>query len=851
MKTANDRAPRGGTPAAPGPAVGLERFVHPALRRSADVLYRARAFIALLLGFDALLIAATLVCAINFLRGASPAYQLDGMLICSVLTGGISLLLALLRRRGNFAFCAIATVLLAEVAVSAGIVLSGGVAHSATAQLLVVPPLMAYFFLGLRWGNRTVLLSFAAVFLLAIAEPHGLRFSLADVSEQDQHIVQLMVCFIGISTVAALAWLYELTSMKLQQERDREHERVVALSNTDTLTGLANRRSFDAQLQRRVDAQAGAPRQGRYALCCLDLDGFKPINDRYGHDVGDEVLRAIAARLREAFAEEDLVGRHGGDEFMVLFELPQAAAGAVEQRMEQTARRLLALLGAPVETAVGPLQVSASLGFAVYPDEAATARSLREAADRAMYRAKAAGGSAWRRYAGAAAAAAGSSAVAAGASAAPMAEAAPRADRQPAGLGSPMPAAKGRTGRRPSDPWRAIDFFVHPALRLDLLKFHRARFLVMTLLLVCAVVGGTVMAMGVLPFSTASKRATIAVCGPLFLLTLLLLSVLRRSGDYRLCSRALVLTSGAFILIGIAISGGVGASASAPILLFIPVSAFFFGGLRWGAVSVAICLLAVALSAWLELSGVQLPNLVDASQETHYRFINSLIYIASVSGIALINELTASDLKRERDREKELVQQLARTDPLTGLANRSSFDDELKARIERHRAATQRAAFALCYLDLDGFKPINDRHGHDVGDEVLQAVSARLRAALHHSDCLGRQGGDEFTLILDAVTDATQIEFIAGRLAESIATPIATRVGEVRVAGSFGFAAFPEHGQDADALKRAADIAMYAAKRGRRGWSCYGPQMATDVPAPDGGDAAGAPQAHAVRQAAS
>jgi diguanylate cyclase (GGDEF)-like protein len=122
-------------------------------------------------------------------------------------------------------------------------------------------------------------------------------------------------------------------------------------------------------------------------------------------------------------------------------------------------------------------------------------------------------------------------------------------------------------------------------------------------------------------------------------------------------------------------------------------------------------------------------------------------------------------------------------------------------------------------LDLDGFKPINDEFGHDVGDEVLQIVSERLLGCLRESDYVGRQGGDEFMLIFDAVNTTAQVEVFAKRVAQMIELPIHTSVGSLHVTGSLGFALFPGSADDADALKTAADRAMYAAKRSRSGWS--------------------------------
>jgi diguanylate cyclase (GGDEF)-like protein len=129
----------------------------------------------------------------------------------------------------------------------------------------------------------------------------------------------------------------------------------------------------------------------------------------------------------------------------------------------------------------------------------------------------------------------------------------------------------------------------------------------------------------------------------------------------------------------------------------------------------------------------------------------------------------------------------------------------------------------LCYLDLDGFKPINDRYGHDVGDEVLRVISERLRSCIREGDSVGRHGGDEFTLLFNSVRNETEVELIARRLVQAITPPISTSAGVVSVQGSLGFARFPSDGDNEDALKSAADKAMYLAKAQGGGWRSYRP----------------------------
>lgn len=153
--------------------------------------------------------------------------------------------------------------------------------------------------------------------------------------------------------------------------------RVAALK--DPVTGLANRRLLDDELEAAV---ARAERTGgSLAVVVIDLDEFKQINDRHGHSVGDEVLRATGARLAAAIRAGDVAGRFGGDEFLaLLFDADAQEADALVERLEQ------ALL-APVATAIGPLPVRASVGLA-HLQQDQQPLELLNAADRAMYAAK-------------------------------------------------------------------------------------------------------------------------------------------------------------------------------------------------------------------------------------------------------------------------------------------------------------------------------------------------------------------------------------------------------------------------------------------------------------------------------
>ena len=151
----------------------------------------------------------------------------------------------------------------------------------------------------------------------------------------------------------------------------------------------------------------------------------------------------------------------------------------------------------------------------------------------------------------------------------------------------------------------------------------------------------------------------------------------------------------------------------------------------------------------------------------------------------------------------------ARHDQLTGAVNRIGFHETLSAATR----ARDRAAAALFYIDLDGFKPVNDAHGHDVGDALLCAVVERLRASVRDGDTVARLGGDEFAVLAEGIADAAQLELVSARLEDAFARPFAVPGRSFSVTASIGRAVWPVDGDGPEALLRRADAAMYDVKR--------------------------------------
>lgn len=165
----------------------------------------------------------------------------------------------------------------------------------------------------------------------------------------------------------------------------------------------------------------------------------------------------------------------------------------------------------------------------------------------------------------------------------------------------------------------------------------------------------------------------------------------------------------------------------------------------------------------------------------------------------------------ERKNAEQRLQHLALHDSLTGLSNRTLLFDRVGSTIAAARRS--RTSFALFYLDLDCFKPINDAHGHDVGDAALKIIADRLSSCVRESDTVARVGGDEFILVVRDVSGRKTAEGVATKVIAALSEPMAIDKQSFQIGASLGIALYPEHGTDADTLMQHADAAMYTAKR--------------------------------------
>lgn len=175
--------------------------------------------------------------------------------------------------------------------------------------------------------------------------------------------------------------------------------------------------------------------------------------------------------------------------------------------------------------------------------------------------------------------------------------------------------------------------------------------------------------------------------------------------------------------------------------------------------------------------------------------------------IGVVSDISAEEAARER------IEFLALHDALTSLPNRAQFNTRLDAMCEKSGIRKH----AVLFLDLDGFKPINDTLGHEAGDEALKIAAHRLRRELAANDFVARLGGDEFVAICEGITEPDAAIAIGRRLLDTISQPMTLFGHACQMGASIGIALYPHHGRSATEILTAADHAMYAAKRAGKG----------------------------------
>lgn len=261
-------------------------------------------------------------------------------------------------------------------------------------------------------------------------------------------------------------------------------------------------------------------------------------------------------------------------------------------------------------------------------------------------------------------------------------------------------------------------------------------------------------------------------------------------------------------------TGGLHATGIPLLLMVIPALGFCLGGERIGMLWTLIVIvgLGVLRSGLFDERFVVLPLASQAVER-----IDNIIWtigLVSLGGILMVYEKMYRWYSNRLYRERERYYQEAHRDALTGLANRRAFERTLRLWVADARCTGR--SVVMVYMDLDGFKPVNDALGHRAGDAVLREVGRRINACLRDIDLGARLGGDEFGVLVGDLRSPEEARDIIQRLCSILSRPIYYMGRPIEISASIGAAVFPLDGASAEQLQQVADERMYAQKRHRR-----------------------------------
>lgn len=372
-----------------------------------------------------------------------------------------------------------------------------------------------------------------------------------------------------------------------------------------------------------------------------------------------------------------------------------------------------------------------------------------------------------------------------------------------------------------------LDYFV-PSNIEDINDKFRARVLVAILLTYSLILVAAVISVSSTPEISISALSRIynLLIIPIFGF-LCLLSLYKLFGSHQLCGNIAVSFVSILIFATTFYSGG---PYTSPVnfLTHIPVIlAFCILGKKAGASWAAIVLIIQASLIASNLLGFDFPNTIS----NNYLRLNTasywLISFTASAAVVIAYEMMNHQLISERDDQRLRLEYLATHDELTGLANRVLFNTTIATAIKR--ASRGKNKLCLLFIDLDGFKNINDSCGHSIGDEVLISTGQRIRNSIRSSDMVARLGGDEFAVILEGIDNRANVGSIIKKVETSISSPLSIREHQVSVGASIGCAIYPADGSTVEELLNNADTLMYSQKNQINKKNLTGIQHATTV----------------------
>jgi len=342
-------------------------------------------------------------------------------------------------------------------------------------------------------------------------------------------------------------------------------------------------------------------------------------------------------------------------------------------------------------------------------------------------------------------------------------------------------------------------------------ELHRQRILVMTsafwLILVLFL---TILVPLFTPLTPQGKVAAEALFVATFFGVLSSMLILRLRQDRITALNVMLLIYGSSFAAACFVFGGT-TSPTLPLLLLIPA----FAGIV-GSVSLCVAWGALVLAFWVglyqaERGGMEVLQIIVPQ---NYSLAMLLTYTAmafAVVSIILIYAEMNKALRRDLQDSNSELEHLSSHDQLTRLPNRRFYDERISMALRR--AAEQGGMTGLLFMDLNGFKKVNDAYGHGAGDKLLQAVAHRVQSNLRETDFVARLGGDEFVAVIEDVHSPDEITRIAHKLSHAIEQPLYVRHHLLNFSASIGVAIFPMDGRQQQELEEKADKAMYLAKK--------------------------------------
>jgi len=596
------------------------------------------------------------------------------------------------------------------------------------------------------------------------------------VAELSYWIVELLCALLFMAVVLPAVGDYKAAIRAMIVDSEARRDKIAYFADHDLLTGLPLLRLVRDHLD--MACRRAQRSGGKAALLFIDLDGFKALNDSEGHEAGDVCLKAVADRLTQRLRGEDTAARIGGDEFVVVLDEVSGSEGAA-----QVAAQLISLINEPIPFADKQLHVGASIGIALYPDNCEDGALLQTLADQAMYQAKGFGSNQYVLSA--------------------------TTVRSPAVTALPVvPTAIMTTGAEQPPPREHVTL-------LESIVDRAA--IVFCLLIVPALVANLwrIVANNAAPNVGAMVSAVLALA---------VLALGRRLLPMPVKS-TLICCVGLMV----AIPGTLKSGLAAPVpgwgfAVSLYLSSVIFND--WIGRLVAVLIPVTLIAAAYGFTAGASQAAYDVAQHAVHpgTWLVFILVGAAVFGIFLsvwsLYKNATVDLIQERAQQAADLQKLADFDQLTGLPLQRLLEKRFGQSVQRARRVQGKTA--LLFVDLDGFKAVNDQYGHDAGNYCLCQLASRMSSVINDVDTVARIGGDEFLVLVDSVSNPEQVAMIAQTLLDVIAQPLQLEGKRFSVSASLGIALYPDHGSDFEPLRKCSDAAMYQAKSdGKNGFSFF------------------------------